>query len=162
MGFSNMAAMFSFKHKKVGIVFTMIFLLVKLVLFYTDGLTDLHSRALNIFLAFSLVIVISSKEKIDDERTQQLRYFSLKVAFSAMLALLILYGYDSVPTSMSSLPIFILVFYLIVFYTTNYFNPSFVFGENENTGGLSIGFLYIFLGAGVIRCFFVILYNLIS
>ena len=162
MSFSNAASLYSFKHKKTGVIFTIAFVLIKVYLYYTGELSDNYSRILNVLLTASLYIVAFSKEEIDDERTKQLRYFTLKLTFYQLLFFLVIYGFDSVPRSISFLSVLILLFYIIVFYILDYLNPSYVFGDGETTNGIAKGIIYIFLGLGISSFIFIIASNYIS
>lgn len=71
---------------------------------------------------------IFTREKIDDERSQQLRYFALKLSFVGMALWSIMH--DG-PNESVFYPIMAAIaVYFIAFYLANYFNPEYLFKES--------------------------------
>ena len=161
MSISNVGSLMNYRNKIIGVYFSLVLLSLKVTTLFLNDFSIEANRYLNALTAFALFFIAFSKEKYDDERTQQIRYFTLKVTFTLSLAMLIAIAPEQSHNDLSFLPVFILLFYIAVFYITNYFNPKFIFEDRETSEGLSEGFAYIILGIGTIAFAYVIISQLI-
>lgn len=74
------------------------------------------------------IAAIFTREKIDDERSQQLRYFALKLSFVTMALWSIMY--DGSNESAFKPIMAAIAVYFIAFYLANHFNPDYLFKES--------------------------------
>ena len=100
---------------------------------------------LDAMISLSLLLIVFSKEKIDDERTKQIRFFTIKTTFSMLIGLIVITNMYNYQLDLTYIPTASLLFYLIVFYLSNYFNPSFIFVERISDNKSSDRFLLIIM-----------------
>ena len=160
MKLSNLSALNQPYAKKIGILLASIFIILEIVAKIT-GTLEAGDQAsitiINVFILLALSMAVYSKEKTDDERTQIIRYFSLKTSFQLLIgAILINHWNDSIVE-----PIYIaiasLIIYLLIFHLSNYFNPGFIFKEKTKKNKAEIKLVTVIMGFGVIA----MLYNII-
>jgi hypothetical protein len=159
------SALNDFKAKKTGIIFATIFgvlqIIMKVLNLYQDSQIV---NLLNFIILLSLLIAVYSKEKKDDERMWQIRYFSLKMGFYLLIILLAIKHFFLLKVDTVYLAIGSLVFYLMVFYLSAYFNPAFIFVENTGNSefhkvtlkifSIVMGFLAVIVGVVIIASLF--------
>ncbi|MBE9468115.1 MAG: hypothetical protein IMY72_07325 [Bacteroidetes bacterium] len=135
--------------KRIGLFFASFFIVLESVAALTGTIADIDFKLVNLYILVSLSLVAFSKEKVDDERSQKIRYFSLKFTFNLLiLGLALIYllelNFETIYIAISSL-----IIYLVVFNLSNYFNPEFIFKEETKTNKKHIKFLVgimIFIG----------------
>lgn len=130
MGLSNITPLHSYKKKKIGFVYFVVFSLIKVIAIYTNSIEDSNMRLIDGMMVLSLMLIVFSKEKIDDERTKQVRYFSLKLSFNILIGMMALMYMIDYQLDFIYMSIVSLLFYLVVFNLSNYFSPSFIFNES--------------------------------
>jgi hypothetical protein len=159
------SALNDFKAKKTGIIFATIFgvlqIIMKVLNLYQDSQIV---NLLNFIILLSLLIAVYSKEKKDDERMWQIRYFSLKMGFYLLIILLAIKHFFLLKVDTVYLAIGSLVFYLMVFYLSAYFNPAFIFIEKTGNSvfdkvtlkifSIVMGFLAVIVGVVIIASLF--------
>jgi hypothetical protein len=135
--------------KKLGLAITAVGLLLLITLLVWSpeldepGYIDKVLYPLHLIIIFGLMMLTFSKEKIDDERVQKIRYFVTKFCFRFLIILLptylIITNLDRVPFSVY--PIFyiiegILILFQILFRFGLNRNPKKMFSEptKGNTG----------------------------
>ena len=145
MGLSNIASIYSYKNKRIGFVYFIVFVIIKAIAIYTNSIGDPNMRVIDGMMVLSLMIIVFSKERIDDERTKQVRYFSLKITFQGLLGIIVFMNMDNYESNFTYIPIIALLFYLVVFKLSNYFSPSYIFKENEKSNKISEGIVLIIM-----------------
>lgn len=129
MKLSNLSALKEHSVKRTGIIFAGIFIVLEIVAKVTGAIEQMDVSLVNLFTMSALFMAAFSKDKVDDERSQTIRYFSIKVTFKCLLiAILINYIYklniESIYIANLSL-----IAYLIIYHLANYYNPEFIFKE---------------------------------
>ena len=130
----NWNGLYANKFKRIGLIFAALFIVIEGVNRYY-GVDNSNSINLTIyFIIYSLFLAIFSKEAIEDERIQIIRYFSLKQTFSIVILAILMtnishsnFSYYSIIGSM--------LCYFPIFELTNYFNPDFIFKERTAKKG---------------------------
>jgi len=153
MKISNLSALDQHYVKRIGIIFASIFILLEIIAKLTGTIEKIDMHFFNLYILLSLTMIAFSKEKTDDERTQIIRYFSLKMSFRLLIAGLATINFLKFKIESIYIAISSLILYLIIFYLTNYFNPDFVFKEEtkNNKGGVKfIVAIMIFIGLGLL------------
>jgi hypothetical protein len=126
-----MNTLHSFSIKKVGLLFAFIFIIIEILSKTIYSFECLEDQKINIYIIVSLSLAVFSKERIDDERTQKVRYFSLKVSYKFLLLEVILNTLTPFNFNVLYLIILALTVYLIVFNLANHFNPTYIFKEKH-------------------------------
>mgnify|MGYP006301486207 CR=1 FL=1 len=130
---SSLSSLNDFRVKKTALIFTIIFgtlqVLMSVFQLY-EG--DPIRKFMNFIILLTLLMAVYSKEKLDDERVQQVRYFSLKMSFYVLIIFLGFNYFAGFGISAIYVGIGSLLFYLIVFYLGLFFNPAFIFIEKTN------------------------------
>jgi len=138
----NVFCLGDYKYRRINLIAALIFLLFD-VLIYLLNITHLWNGFLNVhvvlhfFLLIALVSAVLSKEKIDDELTQRIRYAAYKLTLSILVCvgavIVYLLSFLEIP-GIPLLPVMyflesVLVFYLLFsFYATRY-SPRWIFKE---------------------------------
>lgn len=130
----NWNGLFANKFKSIGLIFAAIFIIAEAVGRFS-GMDDKTSINLTVyFIIYSLHLAIFSKEKIEDERVQIIRYFALKQTFSILILVILMtnishsnFSYYSIIASM--------LCYFPIFELANYFNPDWIFKERTAKKG---------------------------
>ncbi len=151
----NLSSLNNYSVKQIGILSTVIFIIIKILSLYVNRFsTDMNS--INNFILLSLMLIVFSKEKIDDERSQTIRYFALKVTckfflLGTMLSQLIKFNLNLTYVAISTMLI-----YLLIFNLASYFNPRWIFSEKteQTNTKLIIGIMALFT--------FIFLYDILS
>lgn len=143
--------------KRIGLILAGFLITLSIVAKLTGILEEIELRLINVYILLSLLLAAFSKEKVDDERSQKIRYFSLKFTFNLLIIFiafnyLFKFNFESIYLAISSL-----IIYLVIFYLANYFNPKFIFKEDTNPNRIRI---IMFVG-GAILIGFASLYNII-
>ncbi len=115
--------------KRIGLIFAIIFIVLEIVANITGTIEEIDVHLVNLYILLALSMMVFSKEKTDDERTQIIRYFTMKTSFRLLiygLATIYLFEFN---IEIIYIAILSLIMYLIIFYLTDYFNPSFIFKE---------------------------------
>lgn len=140
MKLSNLSSLNKHYVKRIGLFFASFFIVLEIVAVLTGTIADIDLRLVNLYILVSLSLAAFSKEKVDDERSQKIRYFSLKFTFNLLiLGLALIYllklNFETIYIAISSL-----IIYLVVFYLANYFNPEFIFKEEtkQNKKGIKV------------------------
>jgi hypothetical protein len=158
MKLSNLSALNQHYVKRLGVIFASIFIILGIVAKLTGTWEEIDVRLVNLYILVALSLTVFSKEKTDDERTQIVRYFAIKMSFRLLIAglaaiYLLNFKIDLIYIAISSL-----IIYLLIFYLSSYFNPSFIFKEETKTNKGSIKFIVgimVFIGIAF-------LYNIIK
>lgn len=158
MKLSNLSALNQHYVKRLGVFFASLFIIIELVAKLTGTLDEINIRLINLYILVALSLTVFSKEKTDDERTKIIRYFTIKISFRLLiagLAAIYIFNYrvDFIYIAISSL-----IIYLLIFYSVDYFNPSFIFKEETKTNNRAIKLvmgIMIFIGIAF-------LYNIIK
>lgn len=87
------------------------------------------------------ISAIFTREKTDDERSQQLRYFALKSSFVMMALWSIMH--DGPNESAFSPIMGSIVLYFIAFYLADYFNPDYLFKESTTKKPAIVSYVVI-------------------
>ena len=145
MKLSNLSSLNKYSVKRIGFFFAFFFILLEILALKAGTIDESNFRLLNVYILGSLLLVAFSKEKVDDERSQKIRYFSLKFTFKFLLAsitsnYLLNYNIETIYVA-----IFSLIIYLVVFNLANYYNPEFIFKEETKKNESSIIAIVIIL-----------------
>lgn len=149
MKISNLSALNQHYVKRIGLIFASIFIIMEIVAKLTGTIEEIDTHLINLYILVALSLTVFSKEKTDDERTQIIRYFSVKTSFRLLIAGLAIIYILKFKIELIYIAISSLILYLIIFYLTNYFNPGFVFKEETKNNKESIKFIVaimIFIG----------------
>lgn len=149
MKLSNLSALNQHYVKRLGVLLASLFIIIEIVAKLTGTLEEIDVRLINLYILVALSLTVFSKEKIDDERTKIIRYFAIKMSYRLLIAglatiYMLSYGIDLIYIAISSL-----IIYLLIFYLANYLNPSFIFKEETKTNKGSIKLIVgvmIFIG----------------
>lgn len=143
MKFSLLSSLGDSSTKKLGLIVSFAWLVVELAI-RIRGVIDQHVIApINIMFLLSLFWAVFSKEKVDDERLQAIRYFSFKTTmqlFPIAVVTLVIFKYNIEPLNYA---IGVLIGYLMIYYLCVFFNPEFIFKEKTRKP-LKNGFLVYF------------------
>lgn len=149
MKLSNLSTLNENYVKRIGFLFASIFIIMEIVVKLTGIQEEIKLDLINLYILVALSLAVFSKEKTDDERTQIIRYFTIKMSFRLLVAgLAVIYMFkfnvDIIYIAISSL-----IFYLLIFYLSSYFNPRFIFKEEAKTNKRSLKLIIgimIFIG----------------
>lgn len=143
--------------RRFGLVLVFLLVAVELLAYLADVHEAVNLRYLRAFTLGALGMIAFSKEKIDDERVQAIRYFSLKLTFCFLLIISVVTYISVISIDLLNALILSLIVYLIIFHLANRFNPEFVFKEEVNNSKT-----FNMVGIGIF-VFFVIssLYNVV-
>jgi len=122
-----------FRVKKTALIFALIFgtLQILMSVFHMyEG--DSIRKFINFIILLTLLMAVYSKEKLDDERVQQVRYFSFKMSFYVIVVFLGFNYFFGLGVSAIYIGMGSLLFYLIIFYLGIFFNPAFIFIEKTD------------------------------
>jgi len=127
MKLSNLSSLNAHYIKRIGLIFASLFIALAIIAKLTGVIEEIDLRLLNLYILVSLGFVAFSKEKVDDERSQIIRYFSLKLTFKLLIAAIAtVYCFklniESIYIAISSV-----IAYLIIYSLASYFNPDFIF-----------------------------------
>jgi len=155
---SNLSALNQHYENRIGIIFASIFIIMEIVAKLTGTIEEIDTHLINLYILVALSLSVFSKEKTDDVRTQTIRYFAVKLSFRLLIAGLAAIYLLNIQIDLIYIAISSLIIYLIIFYLSNYYNPSFIFKEETRTNKgavkLIVGIM-IFMGIAF-------LYNIIS
>jgi hypothetical protein len=76
--FLNLSSFGNSNTKKFGLIFSLAFLIVELAIVFKGVADEGIIKITHLFFLLSLFWAVFSKEKIDDERFQAIRYFTFK------------------------------------------------------------------------------------
>jgi len=140
--------LYDYKLKRKAAFFAGIFVLLKLVADIMNLGNQVDMKNLNLYVVLSLLLVISGKEKLDDERTKEIRHFALNLTFRLLVAFIVLNSLFKLNFEVINIVISSLIFYLLIFYTADYYNPGFIFKESTKKSALGnkvlLGILLLF------------------
>jgi hypothetical protein len=149
MKFSTLSSLGDFNTKKLGLIVSFAWLIVELAI-RIRGVVDQHViTPISIMFLLSLFWAVFSKENVDDERFQAVRYFSFKTTmqlFPLAVVSLVILKYNIEPLNYA---IGVLIGYLMIYYLCVFFNPEFIFKEKTRTPlkkGLLLYFAIILIG----------------
>ena len=153
MKLSDLSSLNAHYVKRIGLIFASLFIALEIVAKLTGVIEGIDLRLYNLYILVSLLSAVFSKEKVDDERSKIIRYFSLKSTFKLLIfSIAINYCYElkleSIYIAISSL-----IVYLIIYYLASYFNPEFIFKEEILKYRYGIKFyvgIMIFLGISLL------------
>ncbi len=160
MKLSNLSSLNPHYVKRIGLIFASLFIALEIVAKLTGVIDEIDTSLINLYILVSMSFIAFSKEKVDDERSKAIRYFSLKLTFGyLMFGIALIYAAESIlDTKINIELIYIaissLIVYSIIFYLASYFNPDFIFKEEtkKNVKGIKfivgimifIGFAFLF------------------
>ena len=156
MSFKDASSIYSHDVKRAGIIFSILFILIRIGTEILQPKGQISNEFINGLIAFSLFLIAYSKEKVDDERVRAIRYFTMKITYNLLIALLVSLSFTGEKYNLSFIAIISVLEYLAVFYYMNYFNPDYVFKENIKSN-FGIKMVYVILSFLV----FATTYNLI-
>lgn len=133
----NWNGLYANKFKKAGLIFAMLFIFIDIIE-RISGMDDIVIIGPIYFTILSLVIAIFSKEKLEDERIQVIRYFALKQTFSiVILSVLLTIAFTRIAhSSFTYYSIIVpMLCYFPIFELANYYNPDFIFKERTSEKG---------------------------
>lgn len=157
MKLSNLSALNAYSAKRLGILFASIFIVIEIVAKITGTLETIDIHLMNLYIVGALSLAVFSKEKIDDERTQIIRYFAVKTSFKLLILGLAALYVLKINIELIYIAISSLILYLIIFYLSNYFNPGFIFKEETKSNKNNIkGIIGIMIFIGVIYLYSII------
>lgn len=157
MNFSFFSILEAHYMRRFGLVLVFLLVAVELLAYLADVYEAVNLRYLRASTLGALGMIAFSKEKIDDERVQAIRYFSLKLTFGFLLIISVVTYLSVISIDLLNALILSLIVYLITFHLANRFNPEFVFKEEVNNSKT-----FNMVGIGIF-VFFVIasLYNVV-
>lgn len=130
----NWNGLYANKFKKAGLIFAAIFILLDLIGRFSE-MEDKSFITPVYFIIYSLMIAMFSREKIEDERVQIIRYFALKQTFSIVIVTVLL----AIPVTRifhSSFSYYCIIIpmlcYFPIFELVNTYNPAFIFKEGTS------------------------------
>ena len=131
----NWNGLYANKFKKIGLIFTAIFIILDII-GKVSGMDDSTIFIGPVYiLILSLMIAIFSKEKIEDERIQVIRYFALKQTFSIVIVT-VLFSIPLTKIFHSNFSYYCIIVpmlcYFPIFELANYYNPNFIFKEQTS------------------------------
>jgi hypothetical protein len=129
MKLSNLSALNQHYVKRIGIIFASIFIIMEIVAKLTGTIEQIDLRLVNLYIMLALFMAAFSKDKVDDERSKIIRYFTLKVTFRYLLAAIATNYILELNIESIYIAISFLIIYLIIFQVANYYNPEFIFKE---------------------------------
>ncbi len=160
MKLSNLSALHQHYVKRVGLIFAGAFITMEIIAKLAGKLQLMDTKLINLYTLIALSMAVFSKEKTDDERSQLIRYFTMKKSFQFLILELVIIQVFELQFELILVAISALAFYLITFYITNYFNPDFLFKEETKTNKLGfrlmIGIM-VFIGLAFLAKFIKIL-----
>ncbi|HUX53330.1 MAG TPA: hypothetical protein VMV56_02830 [Williamwhitmania sp.] len=141
----NLFALNEHSIRRTGLIFAGIFIVLEIIAKVTGSIQHMHVSLVNIYTMLALFMAAFSKDKVDDERSQAIRYFSLKVTFKCLLAAISInyiykFNFESIYIANSSL-----IVYLIIYHLANYYNPVFIFKEGTRKKNWSDKLLVIIM-----------------
>lgn len=158
MKLSKLSSLNAHYVKRTGLIFASLFIVLEIIAKICGVIEEIDLRLINIYILGSLFFVAFSKEKVDDERSKIIRYFSLKFTFGFLIDVIAIIYYFKFNIELIYIAISSLIVYLIVFYLANYYNPEFIFKEEtkKDKRPMKVFFgIMVFIG-------FIFLYNIIK
>lgn len=160
----NWNGLFTNKFKKIGLIFAAIYIGIDII----NKIYGVEDKAIIIdpiyYIIMSLNIAMFSKEKVEDERTQIIRHFALKLTFT-ILILTLLFAIPLTKIFHSNFSYYCIIIpilcYFPIFELANYYNPAYIFKEGVTHKGseqLSI----MALSTGVIMFIISMIINLVK
>jgi hypothetical protein len=153
-----LSSLFDYKVKRQAIILAAVFFIAdKLTYFKPDLYVSSYSNHIlfNYLVTLGLLTAINSKDKVDDERSMQIRYGILKfsigffvVAFG--ITALLSSNFDIKVLSMLTMLYClegILALHLLLLLLANRYNPTWIFKEKtapQNLNQMMVGFFYAF------------------
>ena len=89
----------------------------------------MNLRFVDYNIAFMLLIVISSKEKIEDERIKVIRAYSTRFTLTTLIFILMLNSLTNMNLDTTQIAIGAMKLYLLLFYLVDRFEPDYIFKE---------------------------------
>jgi intein/homing endonuclease len=158
MKLSNLSSLNAHYVKRIGLIFASLFISLEIIAKLTGVIEEIDLRLINLYIIASLGFVAFSKEKVDDERSQIIRYFSLKFTFKLLIAGIATIYCFKINIEPIYIAISSLIAYLVTYYLASYYNPEFIFKEETKNNVKGIKFIVgimTFIG-------FAFLYNIIK
>jgi len=135
--FLNLSSFGNYNTKKLGLFFSFAFLIVELAIAVEGVVNESIVTLTNLFFLMSLFWAVFSKEKIDDERFQAIRYFTFKTitqlfVFAVVFDLIKNYRIAPIYFAIGTLS-----GYLVIYYFCVIVNPEFIYKEKTRVNPIN-------------------------